>query len=262
MEFNKHEKQLYTVVIGFLVLFPVLCASTFTASRATYYGTPDGYGTPSGACGFGEYGRTVNNGYVSAVSRALYKDGAGCGACYQVRCKNPHLCTYDGVNIVVTDYGEGDRTDFILSPRAFSKLALPNLDKKLMSYGVVEVEYKRISCNYYPTHHINNSVITYKISEHSNYPYYLALTILHVSGKNDITAVELWQKETNQWKAMRRVYGAVWDMANPPRGPITLRFQATTNLGYTYWVYSTNAIPKLWKAGAAYQANVKLIIPK
>ncbi|XP_062075768.1 expansin-like B1 [Humulus lupulus] len=255
MEFTR-EKQLCTL-LGILVLFPALCASTFTASRATYYGSPDGYGTRSGACGFGEYGRVVNNGYVSAVSRALYKDGAGCGACYKVRCKNPHLCSYDGVDIVVTDYGEGDRTDFILGPRAFKKLALPNIDKKLLSYGVVEVEYKRISCKY-PGY---KDKVTYKINENSNYPYYLALSVLYVSGQNDITAVELWQEDTKQWKPMRKAYGAVWDMANPPTssGPITLRFQATTSLGYTYWVRSTNAIPKVWKAGAAYEATAKLI---
>ena len=37
----------------------------------------------AGACGFGDYGRTVNDGSVSGVSR-LYKNGTGCGACYQV----------------------------------------------------------------------------------------------------------------------------------------------------------------------------------
>ena len=47
-----------------------------------------------GACGFGQYGRVVNNGYVSAVSRALYKDGAGCGACYKVLETIEQYCTY------------------------------------------------------------------------------------------------------------------------------------------------------------------------
>lgn len=36
-----------------------------------------------GACGFGEYGRTVNDGSVAGVSK-LWKNGSGCGACYQV----------------------------------------------------------------------------------------------------------------------------------------------------------------------------------
>ncbi|XP_062117249.1 proteasome subunit beta type-1-like [Humulus lupulus] len=69
------------------------------------------------------------------------------------------------------------------------------------------------------------------------------------------------REDTKQWKPMRRAYGAVLDMANPPTssGPITLRFQATTSLGYTYWVQSTNAIPKVWKSGPAYEATAKLI---
>lgn len=58
---------------------------------------------------------------------------------------------------------------------------------------------------------------------------------------------------------MRRSYGAVWDMPNPPMGPITLRFKATTSSGYTYWVRTPNAIPKVWKAGAQYEATAKLI---
>lgn len=37
-----------------------------------------------GACGFGGIGRTLNNGSVAAVS-GLFRNGAGCGACYQVR---------------------------------------------------------------------------------------------------------------------------------------------------------------------------------
>lgn len=41
------------------------------------------YDALGGACGFGEYGRTVNDANVAGVSR-LYKNGTGCGACYQV----------------------------------------------------------------------------------------------------------------------------------------------------------------------------------
>lgn len=37
----------------------------------------------AGACGFGEFGRNINGGGVGAVSK-LYRNGTGCGACYQV----------------------------------------------------------------------------------------------------------------------------------------------------------------------------------
>lgn len=36
-----------------------------------------------GACGYGEYGRSANDANVAGASR-LYKNGTGCGACYQV----------------------------------------------------------------------------------------------------------------------------------------------------------------------------------
>lgn len=54
------------------------------------------------------------------------------------------LCTDNGVTIVATDYGEGDHTDFILSPSAFVKLARTNMASELVAYGVVDIEYRRV----------------------------------------------------------------------------------------------------------------------
>ncbi|KAL6985826.1 hypothetical protein U1Q18_019198 [Sarracenia purpurea var. burkii] len=61
------------------------CSDCFTHSRAAYYPNSDQQGTDSeaGACGFGSFGATINGGDVSAASD-LYRDGVGCGACYQV----------------------------------------------------------------------------------------------------------------------------------------------------------------------------------
>ena len=91
------------------------------------------------------------------------------------------------MNVVVTDYDVGDRTDFILSPRAYAKLASPNSASELFASGVVDIEYRRISCQY-PGYNL-----MYKITEQSKYPNYLAIVLLYVPGQNEITAVELWQ---------------------------------------------------------------------
>ncbi|XP_058106574.1 expansin-like B1 [Magnolia sinica] len=235
-----------------MVLFPALSTSEdpFICSRATYYGSPDCLGTPSGACGFGEFGRNINGGDVGAVAK-LYKNGTGCGACYQVRCTQPQLCTEDGVKILVTDHGQGDNTDFILSARGFGKLAHPNMDIELMAHGVIDIEYRRVSCQY-PGYNL-----MFKVHENSRFPDYLAIVILYQAGQKDITAVELWQEDCQQWTGMRRAYGGVWDMANPPKGPLNLRFQVSGDNGQK-WVQLRNVIPSNWKAGVAYDSAMQL----
>ncbi|EEF31157.1 Major pollen allergen Ory s 1 precursor, putative [Ricinus communis] len=239
----------YCMFCLMVLLPPITYSQDFTSSRATYYGSPDRLGTPTGACGFGEYGRTVNNANVAGVSR-LYRNGTGCGGCYQVRCKAPHgICNDDGVNVVVTDYGEGDKTDFILSSRAYARLARPNMAAELFAYGVVDVQYRRISCRYAGYN------LIFKIHEYSRFPEYLAIVVLYQGGQNDILAVQIWQEDCKEWIGMRKAYGAVWDMPNPPKGYITLRFQVSGSAGLT-WVQAKNAIPREWKVGVAY--NIQL----
>ncbi|KAF9625651.1 hypothetical protein IFM89_025136 [Coptis chinensis] len=237
------------LVLCIMVLLPALCSSqdTYTCSRATYYGSPDCLGTPTGACGFGQFGRNVNGGNVGAVSM-LYRNGTGCGACYQVRCTTPKLCTEDGVKLVVTDHGEGDHTNFILSPRGFTQLARPNMAAELLAYGVVDIEYKRISCQY-PGYNL-----MFKVHEHSRFPEYIAIILIYQAGQKDVTAVELWQADCQEWRGMRKAYGGVWDMPNPPVGALNLRFQVNGEK----WIQVSNAIPCPWKAGSAYDSTIQL----
>ncbi|RWR89716.1 expansin-like protein B1 [Cinnamomum micranthum f. kanehirae] len=242
----------FSCLFSLLVLLPVLCSSQdpFVSSRAAYYGSPECFGTPTGACGFGEFGRNINGGDVGAVAK-LYRNGAGCGACYQVSCTNPKLCLEDGLKIVVTDHGEGDNTDFILSASGFAKLARPGMDKELIARGVVDIEYRRISCRY-PGHNL-----MFKVHEHSKFPDYIAIIILYQSGKKDVTAMELWQEDSQQWKGMRRAYGGVWDMVSPPKGALTVRVLASDNDGQK-WFQMRNVIPGDWKAGVPYDSTLQL----
>ncbi|XP_010933564.1 expansin-like B1 [Elaeis guineensis] len=242
----------FSCLLSLFFFFPIFSSSqsTFTCSRATYYGSPDCSGTPRGACGYGELGRSLNGGDVGAVSR-LYRNGTGCGACYQVRCTHPQFCNEDGAKIVVTDYGQGDNTDFILSARGFVKLARSNMANELMAFGVIDVEYRRIPCQY-PGY---NMMV--KVTEHSKFPDYLALIIIYQAGQKDILAVELWQEECQEWKGMRKAYGGVWDMANPPRGPMNARILTGDDSGQN-WVQLNGVIPSGWKAGVAYDTAIQL----
>ncbi|KAH9776971.1 expansin-like B1 [Citrus sinensis] len=238
-------------LLSVVMLLPALCYSqySFTNSRATYYGSPDGLGTPTGACGFGGYGRNVNDANVAGVSR-LWNNGAGCGTCYQVRCTVPEICTDEGVSVVVTDYGEGDDTDFILSPRAYGRMAVADKSEELYSHGVVDVEFERVPCRF------RGYNVMFKVHENSRYPQYLAVSMLYVSGQNDVLAVEIWQ-DCRDWVPMRRAFGAVFDISNPSPGEINLRFQVSGSAGFT-WVVANNAIPRAWKAGVAYGSAIQL----
>ncbi|XP_052210621.1 expansin-like B1 [Diospyros lotus] len=242
----------YSSLLCMLVLLTTICysQSNYVCSRATYYGTRDKLGTSTGACGYGEFGRRINGANVAGVSM-LYRNGSGCGACYQVRCKIPKICSNDGVRVVVTDHGEGDRTDFILSPRAYARLAVPNAASKLFPYGVVDIEYQRISCQY-PGYNLK-----VKVHEYSRFPEYLAMLVLYQGGVSDITAMEVWQEEDQEWKCMRRAFGTVWDLPSPPSGPLTFRAQVSCS-GSTRWVQMTDVVPSEWKAGVVYDTPIQL----
>lgn len=155
----------YVVLIMLIiVILPTLCYSQ-EKSKATYYGSPDCKGTPAGECGYGEYGRNINDGDVAAVYR-LFKNGAGCGACYQIKCTEPE-CNDDGVTVVVTDHGASNDADFILSAQAFAKMAKSGMEKHLKDYGHVNIEYQRVACIY------PGKNLMFKLHEHSHYPNYL-----------------------------------------------------------------------------------------
>lgn len=234
------------------LVYAATCSDCFVQSRAAYYPNSDQQGTATGACGYGSFGATINGGDVSAASD-LYRNGVGCGACYQVRCRNSKLCSDKGVTIVITDSGSSDRTDFILSSRAFGKMAqTTDLAASLLALGVVDIEYRRVACSY------PNKNMTFKIDENSNYPYYLGFSIWYQQGKKDITAVQLCETQNFVCKLLERSYGAVWTTTSPPSGPLSIRMLFSDEDGDETWVVPVNNIPQDWKAGAVYDSGVQV----
>mgnify|MGYP004722281689 CR=1 FL=1 len=86
----------------------------------------------------------------------------------------------------MTDYGEGDKTDFILSQADFEGLARPYKAQHLFAYGVVGVEFKRVPCLYYRR-------FIFLVLPQSRYPAYLAIVPLYQPGTFDIIAIEVFQ---------------------------------------------------------------------
>ncbi|XP_049376958.1 expansin-like B1 [Solanum stenotomum] len=227
------------------------CPDCFTRSRAAHYPNSEEKGIETGSCGFGTFGATINGGDVSAASE-LYRNGLGCGACYQVRCTDSNYCSDKGVTVVVTDQGAGDRTDFILSQRAFARMAqTTDAAASILPLGVVDIEYRRVSCTY------PDKNITIKIEESSDNPHYLAFVIWYQQGKKDITAVQLCETQNFVCKLLDRTRGAVWTTTSPPRGPLQIRMLLSVDDEDETWVVPVNNIPENWKAGDTYDSGIQ-----
>ncbi|KAG8099925.1 hypothetical protein GUJ93_ZPchr0013g35391 [Zizania palustris] len=216
-----HLLQQHLPAIFCLLLFFYRATATadanFTMSRAAYYPNSDTKGTENGACEYGAFGATLNNGDVSA-SASLYRDGAGCGACFQVRCTHPHYCSPNGIVVVITDSGASDGTDFILTQHAFTRMGQStDAGAALLSLGLVGIEYRRVSCSY------PNKNIVFKITESSNFPYYLELETWYQQGNQDIIAVQLCEAVNLTCQLLSQTYGAVWAAVSPPSGPLSIR---------------------------------------
>ncbi|XP_071724487.1 expansin-like B1 [Rutidosis leptorrhynchoides] len=250
------KSSLITFILLVTILFLVQSTlaeeeEAFIQSRAAYYPNSEENGSDRGACSYGTFGATLNGGDVSAVSN-LFRDGLGCGACYQVRCKNGYYCTDKGVTVAITDQGSSDNTDFIMSKKAFSKMAkTTDSAQSLLSLGIVDIEYKRVSCSY------PGKNITIKIDENSNNPYYLAFGIWYQQGDKDITAVQLCETQNQVCKLLDRTYGAIWTTTSPPTGELSLRMLFSDEDDDT-WLIPINNIPKHWQPGQSYDTGVQV----
>ncbi|XP_057833056.2 expansin-like A1 [Cryptomeria japonica] len=220
-------------------------------SKVAYYASSEA--ANMGACGYESFASTMSNGDVASASPKIYREGIGCGGCYQIRCTDPEICTKSGVKVLVTDFPENTQTDFVLPRSTFSKLAQPAKCSQLLNRGIVDIEYERIPCEY------PGQNMMVQIGKISSPPYFLAVLFQYQGGQTDILGVDVAQAGSSNWKHMMHNYGAVWSLDQPPEGALSLQLFVATGYNGSVLVSPKEAVlPANWSVRSVYDTGVQI----
>uniref|UniRef100_A0A453J9S6 Expansin-like EG45 domain-containing protein n=2 Tax=Aegilops tauschii subsp. strangulata TaxID=200361 RepID=A0A453J9S6_AEGTS len=121
-------------------------------ARATWYGAPKGAGPDDngGACGFKNVNLPPFSAMTSCGNEPLFKDGKGCGSCYQIRCVSAGHPACSGVpeTVIITDmnYYPVSRFHFDLSGTAFGAMAKDGRNDELRHAGIIDMQFRRTPC--------------------------------------------------------------------------------------------------------------------
>ncbi|CAN6312000.1 unnamed protein product [Urochloa humidicola] len=222
-------------------------------ARATWYGKPTGAGPDDngGACGIKDVNLPPYSGMTACGNPPIFKDGKGCGSCYEIRCKAPVECSYNPVTVFITDmnYEPIAPYHFDLSGKAFGSLAKPGLNDKLRHAGIMDIEFRRVRCKL-----TGGQKIVFHVEKACN-PNYLAILVKFAADDGDIVNMELKEKASAQWIQMNHSWGAIWrvDTAKALKGPFSIRL--TSESGKK--LVANDVIPANWKANTAYPSNIQ-----
>lgn len=235
-------------------------------ARATWYGAPKGAGPDDngGACGFKNVNLPPFSAMTSCGNEPLFKDGKGCGSCYQIRCVSAGHPACSGVpeTVIITDmnYYPVSRFHFDLSGTAFGGMAKDGRNDELRHAGIIDMQFRRVPCQY------PGLTVTFHVQHGSN-PYYLAILVEYENGDGDVDQVDIMQSRpdaaageggmapTGEWVPMTESWGSIWrmDTRRPMQGPFSLRI--TNESGKT--LVADQVIPADWEPNEIYSSIIQ-----
>lgn len=209
--------------------------------HATYYGGSDAFGTDNGACGY-RYQLSQYGVMTTALSTSLFRAGAACGACFQIRCWADSGCLPGHATLTVTatnlcppgSYGgwcDLPKAHFDLSEPAFSRIAR-------VPFGHVQIIYRRVRC-------AKSGGILFTINGHT---FFNLVLVSNVGGAGDAVSVAVKGSRTG-WLNMQRSWGQNWEIGGNLNGQ-SLSFRVTTSDRRT--VMSYNVVPRHWQFGQTF----------
>ncbi|KAM0838127.1 hypothetical protein ACQ4PT_061198 [Festuca glaucescens] len=231
---------------------------SWIAARATWYGAPNGAGPydNGGACGFKNVNLPPFSAMISCGNQPLFRDGKGCGSCYQIRCVAHRACSGMPETVIITDmnYYPVSRYHFDLSGTAFGRMAKYGRNDELRHAGIIDMQFKRVPCQY------PGLTVTFRVQHGSN-PNYLAILVEYEDGDGDAVQVDIMESRlpdrvpTGFWTPMRESWGSIWrlDRLRPLQGPFSLR--VTDESGRS--LVADQVIPAFWQPNAAYRSFVQ-----
>ncbi|XP_051114443.1 putative expansin-A30 [Andrographis paniculata] len=224
----------------------------WTLAYATFYGDETASATMGGACGYGNLFQTGYGTDTAALSSVLFKNGYGCGQCFQIRCANSKWCykgspvtTVTGTNLCPPNWSEDSnnggwcnppRTHFDMAKPAFMKIAE-------WKAGIVPVMFRRVPCT-------RKGGVRFSFQGNG---YWLLVYVMNVGGGGDIA--NMWVKGGGgAWISMSHNWGASYQAFATLAGQ-PLSFKITSYTSHET-IVANNVAPANWQVGLTYTANV------